>query len=273
MTRSKLCTKSILSPNHSGKRTQKVSKITIHHMAGIMSAEQCANLFKNPNRQASCQYAIGNQGEIVQVVDEDNRAWTSSSDWNDQRAITFEVSNDNLQTWSISKKAWDSMIALCADICDRYGIVPHYTGDSSGTLTEHRMFAATACPGNYIHKYLANGTIEKEIKERMKSAKKTGWIKDSKGYWYKRTDGSYPKNEWEKINGKWYHFDSNGYMQTGWIHLKNKWYFLKSSGAMATGWIKDENKWYYLLDDGAMVTGKRTNITATFNSSGVLQEG
>lgn len=100
-----------------------------------------------------------------------------------------------------------------------------------------------------------------------------GWKKNNKGWWYQRADGTYPKNEWEKIKGKWYHFDSKGYMQTGWIHLKNKWYFLKSSGAMATGWIKDENKWYYLLDDGAMVTGKRTNITATFNSSGVLQEG
>lgn len=221
-------------------------------MAGIMSAEQCANLFKNPNRQASCQYAIGNQGEIVQVVDENNRAWTSSSDWNDQRAITFEVSNDNLTTWSISKKAWDSMIALCADICDRYGIVPHYTGDATGTLTEHRMFAATACPGNYIHKYLANGTIEKEIKAKMKS-NKSGWIKDNKGWWYRRTDGTYPKNEWEKINDKWYHFDSKGYMQTGWINLKGKWYYLKASGEMATG--------------------TTTGIKAKFDKNGALTEG
>lgn len=235
MTRSKLCTKSILSPNHSGRRTQKVSKITIHHMAGIMSAEQCANLFKNPSRQASCQYCIGNQGEIVQVVDENNRAWTSSSDWNDQRAITFEVSNDNLRTWSISKKAWDSMIALCADICDRYGIVPHYTGDSSGTLTEHRMYAATACPGNYIHKYLANGTIEKEIKAKMKTLNKQGWKKNSTGWWYDNGDGTYPKNEWKKIDGVWYAFNSKGYMRTGWFKYKDAWYYLGTNGKMRSG--------------------------------------
>ena len=219
-------------------------------MAGIMSGEHCANLFKNPQRQASANYCIGVNGDIVANADETTqRAWTSGSDWNDQKSVTIEVSNDKLGgNWSISKKSYEALINLCADICDRNNINPHYTGDKSGSLTEHRMFQATACPGTYIHGLLASEKIEKDIKSRMKS--ETGWIKNKTGWWYKRSDGTYPKNEWEKINGKWYHFDSKGYMQIGFINLKGKW--------------------YYLADNGAMVTGKNKPVKASFNSNGEL---
>lgn len=87
-------------------------------------------------------------------------------------------------------------------------------------------------------------------------ADQTGnWIKDSTGWWYKRTDGTYPSNTWQHINGSWYHFNKAGYMQTGWIQLKGSWYYLSSSGAMATGWQKVNGTWYYLNNSGIMQTG------------------
>jgi len=47
------------------------------------------------------------------------------------------------------------------------------------------------------------------------------WVQDEKGWWYKRADGSYPKNSWgyEAYNGKsyWYYFLDSGYMATGWV--------------------------------------------------------
>ena len=49
------------------------------------------------------------------------------------------------------------------------------------------------------------------------------WIQDEKGWWYKRPDGSYPKNSWgyEAYNGKsyWYYFLDSGYMATGWVDV------------------------------------------------------
>ena len=61
-----------------------------------------------------------------------------------------------------------------------------------------------------------------------------GWQRQDGKWWYKRQDGSYPANIWEKINNVWYHFDTEGYMQTGWLQDNEKWYYLKPSGAMAS---------------------------------------
>lgn len=134
-----------------GRKGYKVCKITPHHMAGVLSGEQCARIFQNPNRQASANYCIGNDGGIVGCVDENNRAWTSSSSSNDCQAITIEVSNDKTGgDWTISNAAWNSLINLCVDICKRYGFRLNYDGTAKGSLTRHDMFANTNCPGPYL---------------------------------------------------------------------------------------------------------------------------
>lgn len=58
------------------------------------------------------------------------------------------------------------------------------------------------------------------------------WVLDSKGWWYKRTDGTYPKAEWLEDKGKWYFFDQEGYMKKGWIFWKEKWHYLGENGDM-----------------------------------------
>ena len=151
MSNSALISKEVLSPNFSN-RTQPISKITFHHAAGVLSATKLAGIFTPVARQASANYCIGNDGEIVLCVPEDKRAWTSSSAWNDQRAITVEVSNSKTGgDWLISDAALASCIKLAIDICQRNNIKSlEYTGDKNGSLTTHRMFAATACPGPYL---------------------------------------------------------------------------------------------------------------------------
>ena len=58
------------------------------------------------------------------------------------------------------------------------------------------------------------------------------WVLDSKGWWYKRTDETYPKAEWLEDKGKWYFFDQEGYMKKGWVFWKGKWYYLGENGDM-----------------------------------------
>ena len=68
---------------------------------------------------------------------------------------------------------------------------------------------------------------------------KTGWIRDSIGYWYRRADGSYPANKWCIINHHYYLFNRDGYMVTGWHRWDGKvcdpddgsggWYFMDNS--------------------------------------------
>lgn len=39
------------------------------------------------------------------------------------------------------------------------------------------------------------------------------WVQESNGrWWYRHSDGSYTKYDWEYINGSWYFFDKNGWM-------------------------------------------------------------
>lgn len=134
-----------------GRRGYKVCKITPHHMSGVLSGKQCARIFQNSSRNASANYCIGVNGDIVCCVEEENRAWTSSSAWNDCQAITIEVSNNKMGgNWSVSNASWKSLVKLCVDICKRYNFRLTYDGTKNGSLTRHNMFANTDCPGPYL---------------------------------------------------------------------------------------------------------------------------
>lgn len=101
------------------------------------------------------------------------------------------------------------------------------------------------------------------------------WIHDSKGWRYKKADGTFVTNEVQEIDGVRYAFNSSGYIpvgwykdpagrwflssemgvRTGWHKVTGSWYFMGSDGVMKTGWLQDGGAWYYLLDTGSMVTG------------------
>lgn len=141
------------SPNYSTRGEHTVERITVHHTAGIATVEGLLDMFERPERVASASYVIGNDGRIGGCVDEEWRPWTSNSEDNDQRAITIEVSNDvNGEPWSVGTPAWNSLIRLCVDVCVRYGIRLWWDPDSrTGSLTAHRWYAATACPGDWMY--------------------------------------------------------------------------------------------------------------------------
>lgn len=144
-----------------GRGGYKVCKITPHHMACQWSAERCAQSFQVSGRMASANYCIGSDGTIVANVDEENRAWTSSNYYNDCQAITIEVANETCApNWTISTKAWNALVNLCVDICKRYGFRLNYTGNENGSLTEHRMFASTSCPGPFLHDRMPQLALE-----------------------------------------------------------------------------------------------------------------
>lgn len=152
MSNSSLVDVTILSPNCNSPRNNSINKITIHHMAGCLSVERCGELFANPDRQGSSNYGIDNDGRVGLYVDEDDRAWTSSSPDNDNQAVTIEVANSEYGgEWPVSDAAYDKLIDLCTDICRRNGIDSlNFTGDATGNLTMHKYFAATNCPGPYL---------------------------------------------------------------------------------------------------------------------------
>lgn len=167
MSNSKLVNYTKISPNSTNPRNHKIDTITIHHTAGVVSAETIGNIFAKESRQASCNYGIGSDGRIALIVDEANRSWCSSSRTNDHRAITIEVSNSEKGgNWPVSDHVLAKLIDLCVDICQRNGIEKlNYTGDTSGNLTMHKWFAATSCPGAYLESKFPY--IAEEVNKRL----------------------------------------------------------------------------------------------------------
>lgn len=169
MIKSKLATQIVdVSAKSNPRGDNKVIKITPHHMAGKMLADDCANMHRTNKLQQSANYYIGYDGTICIGVSEDRRAWTSFSRPNDYHAITIEVSNDKLAPeWSIPDAAYKSLVALCADICNRYNIEPHFDGTPNGSITYHSMFQSTSCPGKWLLNKIQSRQFEADIKKAM----------------------------------------------------------------------------------------------------------
>ncbi len=131
-----------------GRSGKKIEAITIHHMAGILTAEQCGKLFQAQGRNGSSHYGIGNNGKIGQYVDESNTAWTNSNFDSNCKSVTIETSNcENGGQWKVSDKALNSLIKLVADIGKRNNLGTLVKGKN---VTWHSMYTSTACPGPYL---------------------------------------------------------------------------------------------------------------------------
>lgn len=147
-----------ISPNktkrayRSASSNGKISKITIHHMAGCISVESCGSWFAQSSAKCSSNYGIDSTGKIALYVPEDYRSWCSSNADNDNIAITIEIANSSSGgNWPVSDKALAACIDLCVDICRRNGIAKlNYTGTKAGNLTRHDMFCNKVCPGPYL---------------------------------------------------------------------------------------------------------------------------
>lgn len=165
MTISKLASGVLLTNNCSRPRNHKIDRITPHYMAGYATAKACCESFVPASRKASANYCIGKDGEIWCNVEEENRAWTSGSSYNDNRAITIECANymDSKNYGKLPDATWSSLILLCVDICTRYGFRIEYTGTDKGNLTKHKWYQSTDCPGPWLDKYFYR--IENEVNE------------------------------------------------------------------------------------------------------------
>ena len=82
------------------------------------------------------------------------------------------------------------------------------------------------------------------------------WVQDSGGWWYRFSDGTYPRGQALVIDGATYRFDESGHACTGWVRDGGYWFHHDASGAMSTGWLVDGGAWYYLVPGwGAMAIG------------------
>ena len=134
--------------NYTQGRSKNIEKITIHHCAGVFTAEQIGSIFQRVGRQGSSNYGIGNDGRVGLFVEEKDTPWTDGNWDSNCKSVTIETSNSQIGgDWLVSDEALNSLIKLVADISKRNNLGRLVKGKN---LTWHQMYSATACPGNYL---------------------------------------------------------------------------------------------------------------------------
>lgn len=162
-TNSPLVSYTKLSPNHSGQRTHSIDRITPHCVVGQCSVETLGEIFAPRSREASSNYGIGVDGRVGMYVEEKNRSWCSSSNANDQRAVTIECASDTTEPYAFRDVVYQKLVTLCVDICKRNGkkkllwlkdknyTLNYNPKPDEMILTVHRWFANKSCPGNWLY--------------------------------------------------------------------------------------------------------------------------
>lgn len=174
---SNLVTYTNLTDNCTKPRNHVLDTLTPHVVVGQFPAKWIVDYFTNPSLEASCNYAIGTDGDIALGVEECNRSWCTSSRENDHRAITVEIASDKTDPYAITDKAYAALIDLFTDICKRYGktkviwkpdkdyMLNYVPADNEMRITVHRWFANKSCPGPYLYERLTD--VANEINKRL----------------------------------------------------------------------------------------------------------
>lgn len=175
---SPLVTYTNLTKNKTTNRNHVIDTFSIHCYVGQVTAKQGCDYFATTTRKCSANYVVGFDGSIGLSVEEKNKSWCTSSDSNDNRAITIEVASDKTHPYKITDAAYKSLIKLLVDICQRNNIKElKWQGDKNligqvdkQNMTVHRWFANKSCPGDYL--YNLHGQIAKEVNEILNPAPK-----------------------------------------------------------------------------------------------------
>lgn len=155
-----------LSPNNSGVRTHTIDRITPHVVEGQCTISTLGEFFSRPGGSSS-NYGIDRDGKIGLFVPENRRSWCSSSNANDQRAVTVECASDAKSPYAVKEIVFKALVTLCADICkrndknrliwenDKNKMLLYDPKPNEMVLTVHKWFADTTCPGEWMMSHLS----------------------------------------------------------------------------------------------------------------------
>jgi len=123
----------IASPNFNDRRDGKTPEYIILHYTDTLSTEEALDQYLcNPNAEVSAHYVIEKNGNILQLVEEEKRAWhAGKSEWRGETdmnsaSIGIELVNPG-HTYGLEPfpdTQIESLITLCQAIMQRLNIPP-----------------------------------------------------------------------------------------------------------------------------------------------------
>ncbi|MCF2869989.1 N-acetylmuramoyl-L-alanine amidase [Octadecabacter sp. G9-8] len=117
------------SPNFGPRRDGAVPDIIVLHYTAMPDWRAARDWLCNPDAQVSAHYILSEQGDVVQLVDEDQRAWhAGAGSWGDitdvnSRSIGIELNNDGYSPFAAP--LMDGLERLLPQIMDRWAIPAH----------------------------------------------------------------------------------------------------------------------------------------------------
>lgn len=269
-----------------GRRPTEAPKYFIlHNDAGSMSAKNYISWlqerYDNGISFLGFAHYYIDRNAIVRVENTYNGSWSTADPDGNMNSIGYEV----CQQFSASEAEFRENEEMClrqmAEDMKYYEVEP-----SMETIRLHHEFSSTSCPARTLELHgQSNKSVREYIIKRIKYymsigntvqemlnaeiERVEGWVKNSTGWWYQYSNGSYPYNTEIVVNGETFRFDANGYCLINkwyydegkgvwyrydtrgakvigkWSQIDGEWYYFKENGEMATGWVKYKEHWYY----------------------------
>ncbi|MCK9576455.1 MAG: N-acetylmuramoyl-L-alanine amidase [Clostridia bacterium] len=140
----------LLTPNQYTRpqiRLQHIKAIAIHYTGDPDASAQNEHDYFNSTciaqkRFASCHYAVGLQGEIVQLIPETE--WSYCTNQANGYTISIETCHPD-STGKFNAASEKSLIELTASLCKKYGLNP-----LSGGVIRHYDVTKKVCPKYYV---------------------------------------------------------------------------------------------------------------------------
>lgn len=120
------------SPNFD-ERTQPITMLVLHY-TGMEDAPSAINWLANPDSKVSAHYVVTEDGQIIQMVDEEKRAWHAGrSHWRgitnvNSASIGIEIVNPGHEFGyrPFPREQMDALVPLVSAIVKRHDIRPEY---------------------------------------------------------------------------------------------------------------------------------------------------
>ncbi len=119
------------SPNFGERRNGLRPELVVIHYTAMKDCASAARALCDPEREVSAHYLIGRDGEVLELVDPDMRAWhAGKGEWCgaddvNSRSIGIELDNDGMSPFSAPlMEALEQLLLGPSGLLAAYGIKP-----------------------------------------------------------------------------------------------------------------------------------------------------
>lgn len=142
--------------------TERIKYIVIHYFGGLATAENLARYWARTYAGASAHYAVGHNGEVFQIVEDDDVAWHCGSTTykhaecrnSNSVGIEMAVKKRSTATMSASDKDWYFTEETVAETIELTRLLMKKYNIPADHVIRHYDVTGKICPNPYVYNML-----------------------------------------------------------------------------------------------------------------------